>query len=90
MILQLAVKDGTIVKEAALSSKLSDRAFYELSKRLERHGVIHQKAAPNDLRTKQMYLSEALWNGLSRAMNPCRDTLPANADGAATGCIVGG
>lgn len=89
LILQLAVKDGTIVKEAALSSQLSDRAFYELSKRLEHLGMIRQKAAPSDLRTKQMYLSDALWNGLSRIMGRCGDTLPGNADEAATGRAVG-
>ncbi|MFT4055858.1 MAG: hypothetical protein QM681_15250 [Novosphingobium sp.] len=65
LILQLAVKGGTIVKEAALSSWLSDRAFYELSKRLERDGVIRQKTAPNDLRTKRMCLSDDLWQKLS-------------------------
>ncbi|WP_404478570.1 hypothetical protein [Novosphingobium sp. BL-52-GroH] len=65
LILQLAVKGGTIVKEAALSSWLSDRAFYELSKRLERDGVIRQETAPNDLRTKRMCLSDDLWQKLS-------------------------
>ncbi|WP_159982469.1 MULTISPECIES: hypothetical protein [unclassified Novosphingobium] len=90
LILQLAVKDGTIVKEAALSSHLSDRAFYQLSKRLECHGVIRQKAAPGDLRTKQMHLSDALWHGLARIMRPSGDTLPANVDDVTTGRIVGG
>ncbi|EJU10297.1 hypothetical protein LH128_24657 [Sphingomonas sp. LH128] len=83
LILQLAVKGGTIVKEAALSSWLSDRAFYELSKRLERHGVIRQKTAPNDLRTKRMFLNDDLWDSLSSLAQMPEKQAAANCEAVA-------
>ena len=56
LILQLFNKEGLIVKDAALSSQLSSRAFYELLKRLEQDKVVCSKPHAQDRRAKSIYL----------------------------------
>jgi len=59
LILQLFTKKHLIVKDAALSSQLSSRAFYELLKRLEQERVLASGRHPDDGRAKSIQLEDA-------------------------------
>ncbi|MBC2664375.1 MarR family transcriptional regulator [Novosphingobium flavum] len=58
LILQLYVRNGLTVKDAALSSRLSSRGFYELLRRLERDKVLRFEQNPTDKRSKSIMLEE--------------------------------
>lgn len=57
LIFQLSTKKKLIVKDAALSSQLSSRAFYELLKKMEQDGIVHSQRDNGDKRAKSICLS---------------------------------
>ncbi|WP_156135389.1 MarR family transcriptional regulator [Novosphingobium malaysiense] len=58
LALQVSIHDNVIVKEAAISSLLSDRAFHELIKRLSDDGIIELQPNPNDKRSKSIVMND--------------------------------
>ncbi len=66
LVLQLLNNKSLIIKDAWLSSRLSNRAFHELLKRLEGNGIIHVAASETDRRTKSIALDPNFVEHFSR------------------------
>jgi len=73
LVLQLFQKKDVIVKDAWLSSLLSNRAFHELTKRMEADGVVGLYPNDADRRAKSLRLDETFLARLAAEMVPVGD-----------------
>ncbi len=76
LVLQLLNNKSLIIKDAWLSSRLSNRAFHELLKRLEGNGIIHVAASETDRRTKSIALDPQFVEHFSRQWDVFGKTNP--------------
>ncbi|WP_018075209.1 hypothetical protein [Novosphingobium nitrogenifigens] len=71
LILQVLVNKSFIMKDAWLSSTLSNRAFHEMIKRLENNNIVQCEKKSEDKRAKEVMLSKQIsdWLNLEIAKN---------------------